>query len=365
MAQREIWDSPLNANVASLPNARVVGSSVHDGQNYNILEYDTAYDMVHRGADAGRGFMDEAVDAARKAQGTGLEGAATMRGDAATMRQQAGLVNSQANAINQDADALAALVPQLDPYKAKFDNYGDDLAALAATLQGGANDVFGQGAALVGMDPTKGGLSAEFLKQYGLLSPERYVSRYASDTQGAIDNTRAQTERYLARRGVNVGSGANAGLMNTLTQMKEAAALAAAKTLGYDKGVTEQGNFLKEMTGAANTLYGMGREQQALALSAKGQAADMAAKGAGIVSQQGGLIQNAAGLRQNAAALFSNAANIFGNAAGVEGSATQLSSGAENTLASALNAAASYYLGASQAEANAAYRGQNWKQNFA
>ncbi len=218
--------------------------------------------------------------------------------------------------------------------------------------------MFGQGQALVSLDPNAGGLAGEWMKQYGLLSPERYVSRYASDAQGAIDNTRAQTERYLARRGVNIGSGANAGLMKTLTQMKEAAALAAAKTLGYDKGINEQGNFLKELTGAANTLYGMGREQQALALSAKNQAADMASKGAGIIGQQGGMLQNVAQLREAAGRLFGNAASIQGNAA-------QLDAGSQNVLISALQNAANYYLNASRAEANAAYGGQNWKRNFA
>ena len=368
MAQMEVWNDPINSNVMSLPGARVVGTrdyKVNDPRDpdpwihNNIVQYDSAYDIVHRGADAGRGFIDEAVDAARAAQGAGAQGAKTMRADAGNMRQQANLVNSQANALNQNADALAALVPQLDPYRDKLSGYGDDLAALAASLQGRADDVFGQGEALVNMDSSKGGLSAEFLKQYGLLSPERYVSRMASDTQSVIDNTRAQNERYLARRGVNVGSGASAGLMNTLTQMKEAALLAAAKTVGYDKGVTEQGNWLKSMTDAARTLYGMGSEQQGQAIAATNAAGNMANSAAGIVSKQGGLMQDAGQLRSSAGQLFQNAANIFGSAANIEGSAARLDESSQKDLMSALSAAASYYLGASQAEASAAYSGHN------
>ena len=343
-----------NDHLASLPGARKVKtysdndmglgpySARRDMEDWT---YNSAYDMVHRGADAGRGFMNAAIGAA-------ADSGASLKAGADAMRGQARLVNTQGDAVNQSADALAALVPQLDPYRAKFDEYGDDLAALAATIQGRADDVFGQGRALVTLDPNAGGLAGEFMSQYDLLSPERYVSRYASDAQSSIDNTRAQTERYLSRRGVDVGSGANAGLMGALQRMKEAALLSAAKTLGYDKGVTERGNWLKDMTGAAKTLYDMGTQQQSQALAAKGAAADMASKGAGIIGQQGGMLGNVAQLREAAG-------RLFGNAAGIMGDAGKLEASAQNGLADAYAAAAKYYLGASQAEASAAYGGRN------
>lgn len=352
-----------NEHLGSLPNARKVNTYTeatndwyHPFVEKEDWEYDSAYDIVHRGADAGRGYMNEAIEAARKSGADVTQGIAAMRSDAGSMRNQARLVNTQAGAVNAEADALKALIPQLDPYKDRLTNYGDDLAALSATIQGRADDVFGQAGALMNLDPNAGGLAGEYMKQYGLLSPERYVSRYASDAQAAIDNTRAQNERYLSRRGVNIGSGAN---RNLLDQLQGIVALSAAKTLGYDKGVTEQGNWLKEMTGAAKTFFDMGSEQQSQALSAKGMAGDMAKGAAEIVGMQGDMTKGAGQLRAEAGQLFANAANIFGGAASIEGNAAKLSVDSQDTLVRALSAAAQYYLGSAQAEASAAYSGRN------
>lgn len=292
---------------------------------------------------AGYNKQKQAEGAARQGVEIASQSAGTMRSDADSMRGSARLVNTEAGKVSAEADALRALIPQLDPYKDKLTNYGDTLAAIAQQSQTRADDVFGQAAALSSLDPNATGQAAEYMKHYDLLSPDRYVSRAASDAQSSIDNTRAQTERYLARRGVNIGSGANAGLMDSLQRVKEAALLSAAKTLGRQKGIDEQGNWLKEMTSAAKTFYDMGTQQQSQSMTALGQAGDMAKGAAGIVAQKGEMTQNVGAMRATAAELFNKGASIFGSAAGVEGNAAGLELSALSALQTAAQNAAQYY----------------------
>lgn len=291
---------------------------------------------------AGYDDLMKARDAAQQGVDAASAGANAMRRDAASMRGQAQLVNTQAGRVNQSADALAALAPKLAPYAAKLGGYGDDLAALGRSLTEQANDVFGQGGALVNLDPTKGGLSAEFIKQYGYLSPDRYVSRAASDVQGAFANAEGQMGRQNARRGVAAGSGAAMALRQKLGR-DLAVALAAAKMNASQQGIDEQTKMLSTMTNAANTLYNMGSQTQSQATAALGAAGDAQKSAAGVVQAQGNLLGDAGQLRATAGSLFSNAASIFGNAAGVEGSATKLGLDALANLQSAWSNAAQYY----------------------
>lgn len=293
-------------------------------------------------AAAGLGRINSAVDAAQQGIGVAGSGASAMRGDAASMRGQAQLVNTQAGQVNQSADALAALVPQLDPYKAKLTNYGDELNALAASLQTRADDVFGQAGALVNLDPNAKGLAGGYLAHYKLLSPDRYVSQGASDAQAAIQNQTGQMERDLSRRGVSASSGAFASLRQQAAQ-KAAQLVAATKTLMRQKGLDEQAAFLDKMTGAAKTFFDMGTTSQSQTLAAKTAAGDMAKNAAGIVTAQGGLLGDAGRLRATAGQLFANAADIFGGAARIEGGAAELELSALKNLQAAQLAAADYY----------------------
>lgn len=292
---------------------------------------------------SGQAQITNAVSSAQQGVGIAGAGAGAMRGDAASMRGQAALVNGQGNAVNRDADALAALVPKLDPYAQKLGGYGDDLAALGQSLSEQAKDVFGQGGALVNLDPTKGGLSAEFIKQYGYLSPDRYVSRATSDVESSFANAEGQMDRQNARRGVSAGSGAGMSLRQQLGRAL-AVARAAAKTNARQQGIDEQTKMLSTMTDAANTLYNMGKDTQSAALQATGAAGDMQKGAAGVVQAQGGLLGDAGKLRATAGQLFSDAANIFGGAAKIEGGAADLELSALKNLQSAYSAAADYYL---------------------
>ncbi len=302
-------------------------------------------------ARAGLGNVSAAISMANAGLGAAQSSAGAARGDAASMRGQAQLVNTQGNAINRDADALAALVPQLDPYKDKLGGYGDDLAKLAQMYLGEQKDMFGQGRALVTMDPSAGGLAAEYLGHYLLLSPDKYVGRAASDTQASYDNALAQQERQLARRGVSPGSGASSALMQQWNRAL-ATALAANKSIAWDKGEKEQRGFLGDMTSAADTLYNMGLKQGQAGEAALKDAGDMARNAAGIVTQQGALLQDAGQLRANVGQLFAAAGNLFGNAGGLEIDAGRLTQSAYQALESAYESAANYYLNVARAQAS-------------
>lgn len=293
-------------------------------------------------AAAGLGRVNAAVGAASQGVGVAGAGASAMRGDAASMRSQARLVNTQADAVNAEADALKALVPQLDPYKAKLTNYGDELSALATSLQTRADDVFGQAGALANLDPNAGGLAGEYMNIYNYLSPERYVSRGASDAQAAIQNQTGQMERDLARRGVSASSGAFAGIRQQAA--REAAKLmAATKTLMRQKGIDERGAFLGKMTDAAKTFFDMGNQTESQSLAARGAAGDMAKGAAGIVAQQGDMTKGVGAMRAQVADLFAKGASIFGGAGELEGSAANLELNAYKNLTAAQQAAADYY----------------------
>lgn len=297
---------------------------------------------LQQDAASGLGHVNSIIGAANAGVGAASGAASAMRSDTAAMRDQARLVNTQALNVDAEADALKALVPQLEPYKATLTDYGDELAQLERSLTARANDVYGQGGALMGMDPTKGGLSAEYIRLFNNLSPDRYVSRAASDVQGAFANAAGQLDRDNARRGISPGSGASMALRRQYAQAL-AVAKAAAKTNARQQGLSEQAQMLAQMTDAAGTLYSMGNQTQSQALAALGGAGDMQKGAAGIVTAQGEMVNSAAALKATVADLYAKGASVFGMAAGLEGDAGSLVLNSYKTLADAQKAAADYY----------------------
>ena len=300
----------------------------------------------------GRNNANSGVDAARSGLNAVTNSGAIIRKDAANMRDQARLVNSQGDSINATADAILKLVPTLTPYVDKLGGYSDDFDAMSNALLSRSNDAFGQASALTSMDPNATGLAAEFLKQYGAMSPDNYVSRAASDAQSSAQNALAQSERDLARRGVSAGSGASLDLRRQY-QRALAELSASVKTKAWNEGNKAQGDFLGMLTNAANTFYGMGTQGAAQALAAKSEAGKMQQDAAGILKSQGDLMQNAGNLRSTAGQLFANAASIFGSAAGVESNYASLLQSAYGNLSSAYQAAANYYQSAASTEVSA------------
>ena len=226
---------------------------------------------------------------------------------------QAGKVNAQGSAVNSTAQAVKALYDQLTPVAKTILGYGDDLWNEGASLSSEAKDIFGQGKALVSLDPSAGGLAGEYIKYWNTLSPDRYVSQAASDVQGAFANSQGQAERALSRRGVSASSGAYGALQKQLATSL-ATALAAAKTKARQTGLDQQAAQLDKMVSAASTLYNMGNATEQNALTAKGQAVSAQGKGADVIATQGQGYASAGSLQATAGNLFASAGNLFASA---------------------------------------------------
>jgi hypothetical protein len=292
------------------------------------------------------------VGAAQSGVNAVLAGGAQIRQDTGAMRDQAHLVNTQAGKVNQSADAILKNAEGLRPIADKLKGYGDDLWGQGSALWGESKDAFGQAGALTSLDPNATGLAGEFIKQYGLLSPDRYVSRAASDVQGSFNNAQGQVERDLQRRGVSAGSGASIALRKQYSQAL-ATALAAAKTKARQMGIDEQSKMLETMTDAASKFYGMGTSAGSLASQVQGQAAEAQKGAAGIISDIGQQISSAGSLQSNAGQLYAAGANIFGSAADIEKGYLALTNDAYKGLSDAYSKAAKYYLDAADTEVRA------------
>lgn len=294
-------------------------------------------------AEKGQGHAEAAVGSARSGVGSVLGEEAQVRSAQSKMREQARLVNAQGDALNDTAGQMKGLAGKMTPYADQLGGIGDTLLGEGSALWDKSKDIFGQGAALVLLDKDAAGLAGEFVRQYGLLSPDRYVSQAASDVQGAWQNAAAQSARADARRGVSAGSGAAAAL----GRQREAAlatALAAAKTKARQMGIDEQTKMLSTMTGAANTLYNMGNDTAQSALAAQKAGADAKKGAADVLGTAAGVLGEAGGLQAKAGALFESAAGVFGSASNLGLNYANSLQGAYRDLANAQLGAANYYL---------------------
>ena len=300
------------------------------------------YQSMVSGLNWGRSSADDAVKTAQSGLNTVLSGGGVIQSAIGNMNNQASNVIGQANLVNRTADDTRSVYDRLTPLADTLKGYGDDLWTKGMSLTEQANDVFGQGGALVRMDPNATGLAGEYIKYWNSLSPDRYVSQAASDTQAAQQNAMDQAQRNLSRMGVSPTSGAY-GALQKQYQQTLATALAAAKTKARQVGLDQQAAQLDKMVGAANTLYNMGNQTQSQALAAQGAAAD-AQKGAGsIISAQGSGYAQVADLQAKAGALFGSAADIFGNAGKLQDTYLNTLNTAYHNLSSAQLAAADYY----------------------
>lgn len=294
---------------------------------------------------SGETRMNSAVGAAQSGLNAILGIGGQIRADSNAMRNQAGLVNAQAGALNNTANAIIANADSLRPMADKLTGYGDDLWGRGEALWDQANDAFGQASSLALMDPNATGLAGEYLRMYGYLSPDRYVSQAASDVQGAYANANAQAQRDLQRKGVSTGSGASEALRKQLTQSL-ATALAAAKTKARQTGIDQQSAYLNTITDATNKFYNMGKDSASQALATQGAAADAQLGAAGIVKDIGSQYSSAGSLQGQAGTLYTNAATIFGNAGSLDLNYARSVQSGYAGLTSAYTAAANYYLGA-------------------
>lgn len=292
---------------------------------------------------SGENRMNQSIDAAQSGLNAILGIGGQIKADSSAMREQAGLVNTQAGALNNTANAIISNADAMRPLADKLGGYGDTLWGQGQALWDQSKDSFGQAGALVSMDPNATGLAGEFLRMYGYLSPDRYVSQAASDVQGAYGNAWAQLGRQAARTGSSAGGG-NRTALEKQYATSLATALAAAKTKARQTGIDQQSAYLGTMTNAANTFYNMGKDSASQAMAAQGAAGDLQKGAAGILSDIGGQYGAAGSLQNQAGGLYANAAAIFGNAAGLDMNYAKLTQDGYNSLSSAYQAAADYYL---------------------
>ncbi len=300
--------------------------------------------VVSRG-DAGVGAAQSGVSAV-------LSGGNDIRKTVDSILGQAGRVNAQGDALNGTASEVKEAYGQLDPVISSLLGYGGDLWSEGASLSSEAKDVFGQGKALVSLDPSAGGLAGEYIKYWNALSPDRYVSQAASDTQGAYDNALGQSERGLSRRGVSASSGAYGALQRQFATSL-ATALAAAKTKARQTGLDQQADQLDKMVSAANTLYNMGNATEQNALQAKSLATNAQGKAGDLIATKGQGLATAGNLQATAGQMFATAGNLFSSAGGLQTNYLGLINSAYGNLASAYGSAANAALGAANAELRA------------
>lgn len=295
---------------------------------------------------------DSGVGAAQSGVNAVLGGGSDIRKTIDDIRGMSDRVGAQGDAINSTAGEVKAAYGALDPVIRALLGYGDGLWSEGESLSSEAKDVFGQGKALVSLDPSAGGLAGEFIKYWQSLSPDRYVSQAASDVQGSFKNAQGQAERDLSRRGVSASSGAYGALQRQLATSL-ATALAAAKTKARQTGLDQQAAQLDRMTAAANTLYGMGNSMEQNALQAKGLGLN-AQKGAGdLLATKGQGLAQAGQLQASAGQMFTSAGNLLASAGNLQTNWLGLVSSAYGKLAGAYGTAADVALGAARTEVSA------------
>jgi trimeric autotransporter adhesin len=277
---------------------------------------------------------NSSVDAAQSGVNAVVNGSGQTQSAINNINAQAGKVNQQGAAVNATADQVKAQYDKLDPIAQVLQGYGDDLWNEGVSLSTEAKDVFGQGKALVSLDPSAGGLSAEYIKYWNSLSPDRYVSQATSDVNSSYSNALTQSQRALARRGVSASSGAYGALQKQYSTAL-ATALAAAKTKARQTGLDQQASQLDKMVSAANTLYNMGNATEQNALAAKGQAVTAQGKSADVIATKGEGYAKAGSLQATAGNLFADAGNLFASAGDLNNKMLSLINSAYGNLSDA------------------------------
>ena len=269
---------------------------------------------------AGKSKIDANLNNLKSSAAAATQSANGMSADIAGVREQAGKVGGM-------ADALL-------PYADKIGGLGDKLFTEGNGLYEQAMDVFGQGGALVRMDPSAGGLASQFINYFNSLSPDRLVSQAASDAQNAVQNSTEQAQRDLARRGVSASSGAY-GALRQQAATALATALASAKQKAREMGLNLQSSQLDKMVAAATQLYGMGNQTAQNALSAQNAGVDANNAAANVVKGAGDLYGTSGNLLGTAGNLGATQANAHVSAGKLYGDAAQI----ENQYLNTLNAA--------------------------
>lgn len=216
------------------------------------------------------------------------------------------------------------------------------LTGYADILRNMGLDTSGLGTAILNGDSSVGGLAGEYLNAIGLagdaaldITPDRYVSQAASDTQKAHENALGQAERNLSRQGVSASSGAYGALQSQMATSL-ATALAAAKTKARQTGLSDRLTALTNRAGLYGNALTKGAELQQ-------QGAQNIASAADIVTKQGDLFATAGNLANAQSNAFANIGGVEVSLGNLEVSNNKLIQGAIQAIASMQGEMAKYY----------------------
>lgn len=216
------------------------------------------------------------------------------------------------------------------------------LTGYADILRNMGLDTSGLGTAILNGDSSVGGLAGEYLNAIGLagdaaldITPDRYVSQAASDTQKAHENALGQAERNLSRQGVSASSGAYGALQSQMATSL-ATALAAAKTKARQAGLSDRLTALTNRAGLYGNALTKGAELQQ-------QGAQNIASAADIVTKQGDLFATAGNLANAQSNAFANIGGVEVSLGNLEVSNNKLIQGAIQAIASMQGEMAKYY----------------------
>ena len=222
----------------------------------------------------------------------------------------------QSGNVNQSIAAMRDSAAKMRPIADKLQGYGDELWAEGSRVIDDALSVLDTGMGFINMDADSSPLVAEALRLYGEFDPDKYVAGAAQDVQSQADNARRQTERQMARMGVNPTSGAYAALAQqrerALATMKS-----AAMTRARERGKTDAATMFQSLI------------------------ADNANK---FLSQGGSLASQGAAIKGQGTNAQTGAASILADIAGVEGNAATLGLNFGNALQDAYQALANTQL---------------------
>ena len=227
-----------------------------------------------------------------------------------------GAILGQSGNVNQSIAAMRDSAAKMRPIADKLQGYGDELWAEGSRVMDDALSVLDTGMGFINMDADSSPLVAEALRLYGEFDPDKYVAGAAQDVQSQADNARGQTERQMARMGVNPTSGAYAALAQqrerALATMKS-----AAMTRARERGKTDAAAMFQSLI------------------------ADNANK---FLSQGGSLASQGAAIKGQGANAQTGAASVLADIAGVEGNAATLGLNYGNALQGAYQALANTQL---------------------
>lgn len=230
------------------------------------------------------------------------------------MNAQAKKVADQAPMINKSADSVRDVANQMKPLAGEVQKVGETMVGEGTAMYNTGVDISKYGLGMLGMDPSVGGVAAEWINQYGQYDPNMFASFAAQDARSQFENSFSQSERDLQRRGVNSSSGAAGALQRQKTQLM-ATAVAAAVTKARQAGLEAKTGFLKTFTDEARSLLGTGESYMTNGAAVQNNGAGNIGKAADILDKVAGNYVNEGKLREEAAGVLSTSATIFGNAA--------------------------------------------------